>query len=638
MQSAEFTLYEAAAKGVGMLSVYSDERYEQHKTEYENMRRFTTLISDNLFVYNFQPIVSARDGDIVAYEALMRTDKSINMFPLEVLGAATKLGRLYDIEKATLKNTLEYISKNQNVFANRKLFVNSIPAHILSYADWEELVKDYGELMEKLVIEMTENSEIDDDKLAIIHDRFRRSNIQLAIDDYGTGYSNTTNLLRYAPDYVKIDRSLIENIHEKPKVQKLVSGIIEFIHENGYSALAEGVETSEELKTMIMLGSDLIQGYYISKPKPFTLHEITESLREEISEINLLYCDKNTKVYHTVDDDHIDLSKLAAEHYGSIFVESENVVIEGYSDTCVNCPIIIKDGITTRVTLKNAHLTTDKEAPVITLGAASELQLEVVGNNEVVSRGIWVPQTSTLHLTGKGSLSVKSELTNCYGIGVDKDHSAGAIYIDCIGRIVVEANGENAIGIGGGKNVNGTVIKIAAGYTRVSCAGGNCVAIGNFDGNSVIDIQNCTVDMELSATNAVGIGSMNGKTDIYLAGYHAQCIMSGLSLCGLGSLNDGKGSIEIDNGSVHAVMRGRSIACIGSVDGAVNCAVRRTSVELDCEGGSVVGIGDITGSGDVTLRETSLSMHFLSQNGIGYGTRKGALKYINCKEDIRINE
>lgn len=638
MQTAEFTLFDAATKGVGMIGVYSDKRYEQQKSEYENMRRFNRLIAENLFVYNFQPIVSARTGDILAYEALMRTEKDINMYPLEILGAATKLGRLYDIEKATMHNTLAFISANQEVFADRKLFVNSIPASILSYNDWEELVRDYGELMEKLVIEITESTELDDDKLAVIHDRFRRSNISLAVDDYGTGYSNTANLLRYKPEYVKIDRSLIEGINEKTKMQKLVSGIIEFIHENGYLALAEGVETSEELKTMILLGSDLIQGYYISKPKPFALHEITDSLRREIVQINLAFADGSAKVYNTSSGSKVSLSQLVTERYGSIFIDSDSAEIEGIPGISVNCPIIIKDGIKTKVTLNNVSLTTEKDAPVIALGIGSELELNIVGDNLITQRGIWVPQTTTLRLTGEGSLHIKSELVNCYGIGVDKDHSPGAIYIDMSGRLVVEANGENSIGIGGGRNVSGTTIQISAGDIQLVCEGGNCVAIGNFDGNSVCDIQRCHLDIVVSATNAVGIGSLFGKTDVYLSGFHARISHSGLNLCGIGSLNEGKGRVDIDSGTLRMVMRGRTIACVGSVDGAVACTVRGVVVNFDCEGGNCSGVGDLTGSGDVSVSESGLDMLFLVKEGIGVGSRKGITKIENCRDNIKINE
>ena len=117
---------------------------------------FNLLIEKNLFHYHFQPIVDAQNGSVLGYEALMRTDPIINMKPLEVIDVATNLGKLYEIEKATMSNTLEYLSQNSALFQNKKLFINSIPAFMLSSADWDALVDRYGNLMNKLVVEMTE--------------------------------------------------------------------------------------------------------------------------------------------------------------------------------------------------------------------------------------------------------------------------------------------------------------------------------------------------------------------------------------------------------------------------------------------------------------------------------------------------
>ncbi len=638
MQTAEFTLFDATAAGIGTVRAYSDERYERQKTEYENMRRFSRLVDGNLFRYHFQPIASARNGDIIAYEALMRTDSSIGMNPLEVLGAATKLGRLYDIEKATMRNALEYISDHQEEFGDRKLFVNSIPAHILSYADWDSLVQDYGELMQKLVIEMTEQTELDDDRLAIIHDRLRRNGIKLAIDDYGTGYSNASNLLRYTPDYVKIDRSLIEGINANPRMQKFVSGIIEFIHENGYSALAEGVETREELSTMIQLGADLIQGYYISKPKPFTLHRITDALRNEIAEFNLMLSENNVKVYHPEENEVVDLSVLMAEHYGSIFAETENITIEGIRENVFNCPIIVKDGLRCNMTLRNANITTEKESPVITLGVGADVTLNIDGRNEISSRGIWVPQTASLRIVGEGSLHVHCEVLSSYGIGVDKDNSPGNITVECSGKLRVDSNGENAVAIGGGKNTGGTAIRILNGDIEVHCSGGNCVGIGNFDGSSVIDISKVICNIELSASSAVGIGSLTGSTDIMMENYAMNIVGSGVNLCGIGSLKDGDGKIYISSGTLNCDMHGRSIVCVGADKGDVDCIVKSTRAYLYCEGGTVCGVGDINGSGNISLKECGVDMTFLCKDGLGIGSKKGSLNTENVAETIKINE
>lgn len=320
------------------------------------------LIEKNLFFYHFQPIVNAHDGSVFAYEALMRTDPVIYMSPLEVIDAASAYGRLYDIEKATMWNTLTYISEHEELFSDCKLFVNSIPAHMLKTADWDALVEKYGHLMDKLVIEMTEQTEMDNDRISVIRNRLKTHNISLAIDDYGTGFSNISNLIRYNPNYVKIDRSLIENIQEKPRIQKLVAGIIEFIHENGFFALAEGVETHEELKTMISLGSDLIQGYYIAKPTAYVLRELPETLRNEIVELNRMRSEYEVKVYCPKDGETVDLAQITAEHYNALLIETEHVTIQGVPDTAIHCSLAIRDGLHTQITLKDVHITTEKRS------------------------------------------------------------------------------------------------------------------------------------------------------------------------------------------------------------------------------------------------------------------------------------
>ncbi len=638
MRSAEFSLFDAEEKGKGTISLYSDDRYEQQKAEYDNMKRFNQLVEDNLFVYHFQPIVSARDGEIVAYEALMRSDKSINMFPLEILGAATKLGRLYDIEKATMRNTLHYISENQEIFKDRKLFVNSIPAHILSSEDWNSLVQDYGELMEKLVVEMTEQTELDNDRLAIIQDRLKRSNIPLAIDDYGTGYSNTSNLLRYHPNYVKIDRSLIEGIDDKPKIQKLVQGFIDFIHDNGYSALAEGVETAEELKTMIRLGSDLIQGYYISKPKPFVLRDITDSLKEEISEINRMYSEEILKVYHPEAGETVDIVKLAENHYGSIFIEADNITLEGKENTKSAIVVTVKDGFKGRLTVRNVVIASENDNGCITLGADTDLSLYIEGHNECRNRGVWVPQTASLDILGSGSLKIHSERMNCYGIGTDADSSYGNIKISCSGRVTVEANGDNTVAIGGGKNAGGNAINVSSGDVVINCSGGNCVGIGCLDGNSVIDVTGCSCSIEISSTNALGIGSLAGKSDIFIEDFIAKIELSGLNLCGIGVLENGSGRVLINNGSLHGVMHGRTANCIGSRKGNFDCNIKSCNVSLYCEGGLIIGIGDTDGNPNITVYECSLIFTFLAKEGYGICSNNGSISIESSFQELRINE
>lgn len=599
---------------------------------------FRLLIEKNLFHYHFQPIVDAQNGDIFAYEALMRTEPIINMSPLEVLDVATNLGKLYDIEKATMSNVMNYVFQNRVSFANKKVFINSIPAHMLTAQDWDLLVDRYESIMDGLVVEMMEQTEIDDEHLSRFRKRLEKNNISLAIDDYGTGFSNLSNLIRYNPNYVKIDRALVQDIHEKPRIQKLVAGIVEFIHENGFSALAEGVENYDELKAVIDLGVDYIQGYYLAKPSSNILNEIDTSYRDEIIALNVMRSEFVVRVYTPAENEVVNLSQLATQHYNSILIDKENIEIEGLKGTAISCCITIKDGVKTNITLRDVSITTEKETPLINIGAGCDVTLNVEGTNEIINRGIRVPQDSSLYLTGKGSLRIHSEMMNSYAIGADKENSYGNITIEKLKLLRIDTNGENCVGIGGGKNPANSQIHIYGSGLRVECAGGNTVGIGCFDGNSIIEIQNSDLDFKMSCASAVGIGTFKGKAKIFMDNYSINIIESGNNLCGIGSLNNGEGNIAISNGCIQCDIRGRSIVCVGSYNGSIDCTLEYTSTVFYCEGNSVVGIGDMNGSGSVFIHDGNLNMTILAKNNLDIGSKNGHSEVLDCKRNIKINE
>ncbi|MGN0586334.1 MAG: EAL domain-containing protein [Oscillospiraceae bacterium] len=269
------------------LNVSTERKKKAENTQEYDEEVFTLLIEQNLFRYCFQPIVDAKTGDIYAYEALMRTDDSIHMSPLEILNAASQCGRLYDIERATLYNVMEHYVHTPEVFGRKKVFINLIPGYFLNEADYAMIGTKYGEYMDNFVFEITEQNTLSDDEL----DRIKklggdyRSN-QVAVDDFGTGHSNIVNLLRYSPQIIKIDRFLITDIDKDVNKQMFIKSTIEFARLNSIKVLAEGVETSEEMKTVISFGVDYIQGYYTGRPVFDPISEIDESIREEIINSN----------------------------------------------------------------------------------------------------------------------------------------------------------------------------------------------------------------------------------------------------------------------------------------------------------------------------------------------------------------
>lgn len=599
---------------------------------------FELLMEKNLFRYHFQPIVNAQDGNIFGYEALMRTEPVINMKPVEVIDMATNLGKLYDIEKSTMNNVMEYLLQNSAMFEEKKLFINSIPAHMLSSEDWEELVSKYGKLMHKMVVEMTEQTEMDDTQLSKFRDRLNKQHISLAIDDYGTGFSNLSNLIRYSPDYVKIDRALVQDIQDKPKVQKLVSGIIEFIHENGYSALAEGVETYDELKVMIGLGVDYIQGFYVAKPKDILINEIDKQFKDEIIKLNVMRSENVVKVYSPKENETVNLPQLATQHYNSILVDKENVIIEGVNETAVSCNIAIKDGIKSNITLRNISITTEKEGPLIDIGHGSDVTLNIEGANEIVNRGIRVPNGSSLYLTGKGALKIHSEMQNSYAIGGDNESSYGNITIEYLAQLILDITGENCVGIGGGKRASDSKISLMRTGINLVCAGGNSVGIGSFSGNSNIEMRNCDLEFKMDCANAVGIGALKGETRVLMENFSLNIRESGNNLCGVGVLNGGEGSILTSNGTIECDIRGKNIICVGTDYGILDCNVENSNTIFYCEGSSVVGIGDMNGRGNVCIHDANLSMTMLAKDILDIGSKNGRLEVVDSKRNIRLNE
>lgn len=259
---------------------------EQVKTSKEQYVLFSTLITKNQFLYHFQPIVRADNGEIVAYEALMRTEQNIGLNPLQVLQIATEYNRLYDVEKATIFNVMNRYRAEKDRFLGRKIYVNCIPGYSLKAKENEQVCLEYADLIDQFVFEITERDTVTDEELARIRSLGNANGRNaIAIDDYGTGHSNIVNLISYMPEIVKIDRFLITDIHKEPSKQMMVMNTVEFARMQGIKVLAEGVETEEELRKVIELGVDYIQGYFTGRPSYEPVERIDEKVVQIICDV-----------------------------------------------------------------------------------------------------------------------------------------------------------------------------------------------------------------------------------------------------------------------------------------------------------------------------------------------------------------
>ncbi len=631
---AEFALFDTQYDKHKFIARFSKETYEHKKDEYRDEQLFNMIISRNQLTYHFQPIVDAHTGDIIGYEALMRSE---HYRPDRILELAEKYGRLYDIEHATLYNCLRFLSEHQGNFSDKLLFINCIPSTILHEGDFNELRLTYEELFKKVVIEITEQSEGSGDTLKLLQERCREVGARIAVDDYGSGYANTATLIRYAPNVVKIDRELIDGICRNPKKQQLVAGTIAYAHDNQIVVLAEGVEEEDDLRALIRMGVDLFQGYFTARPTPYLLEEISKDVRDIIINTNLEASSGQRKIYNARDDEELDLVELALKDYTDIHVYRHQLTITGDPEKTVPMHIAVMDNHSCELRLRNVNMIS-QEKPCISVGSYAQLTLITEGENQLNYTGIRVPEGAYLHLVGDGSLRVDCYSKFGYGIGGDCDSSFGCIMLEGTGLVEIICNSDKGIGIGGGSNPDDSDIRLLSGEVHVSVGSPNAVGIGCMDGNAIVELaKKCNIDVEVNGISSVGVGALTGEvqircsSDLHFSG-------GGNKVIGIGVMNKGTGKITVSDADLHFFMRSNFGSCIGGIGGDIEILVKSCKMAVNAEGGEITGVGDARGSGDVTLEHTELKAYISASKPREAGSRGGQLIMHSSSITADINE
>ena len=265
---ADFAMYQVKHAEKGRVEEFDIGVYNREAYAERTRREFRQLLSNAQVFYCFQPIFSARSGRVIAYEALMRSDLPTLRSPATIMKLAREQGALYEIERITFTKALETfdsLCRAGSVSGDAMLFVNSIANACLSHEDGKYINNHWHELCRRMVVEITEEEEIDYEALE------RKRNApgfsgMFALDDYGSGYSNENTLLQLAPRFVKVDITIIRGIDTSPDKQQILRNVVAYAHPRSMKIVAEGVETAAELRTVIELGADLLQGYFLARP------------------------------------------------------------------------------------------------------------------------------------------------------------------------------------------------------------------------------------------------------------------------------------------------------------------------------------------------------------------------------------
>lgn len=239
----------------------------------------------------FQPIISLRDGSVLGHEVLSRITCKSEIENIEVLFTiAEEYNRLWDLELLCRITALEAAYKYMIPAYDKKLFINVNP-NIMHYEAFKmgctkNFLIQYNITPQDVIFEITEKHVIEDMlgfKSTINH--YKGQDCQIAIDDVGAGDSGLNLISEVNPNYIKFDMNLIRDIDSDRVKFALVKGMVEFSKVSNTFLIAEGIETYEELNTLVNLGVHYGQGYLIQKPNSEVL-EIRKDVLKMINEIN----------------------------------------------------------------------------------------------------------------------------------------------------------------------------------------------------------------------------------------------------------------------------------------------------------------------------------------------------------------
>lgn len=225
--------------------------------------------SKNLFPV-FQPIIALENLRILGYEALIRGPENSQLQMPDALFACAR--------RARLSAALEFACREVSCEAFAalglpgKLFLNMSP---ISFTDSQyrdgvtrEILQRVGLSAERIVFELTESQPLDEtDLLRAASEHIQRQGFAVALDDLGAGYAGLRVWSELNPDYVKIDRHFIQGIDREPVKREFVRAMLDIARRIGNKVIAEGVETAAELSTLIAMGVEYVQGYFIARPQ-----------------------------------------------------------------------------------------------------------------------------------------------------------------------------------------------------------------------------------------------------------------------------------------------------------------------------------------------------------------------------------
>ena len=276
LRDASVALYHAKVKGGSHFQIFDQSLHNKalHHLQIETDLR--KGVENNDFELHYQPIVSVDTIAIIGFEALIRWNHPRYglLYPYKFISVAEETGLIVPIGKWVLQEACKDMVRWQQRIKNYLHLIMSVNISSKQFlrseiiGEIQEILAQSGLPPERLKLEITETALMEDRKESIrIIKQLKELGIQMVIDDFGTGYSSMSYLQQLPVDMLKVDRSFVSKMHQKPaENKKIVETIVTLAHKLNMTVVAEGVETQEQHCMLSDMNCQLAQGYLFARP------------------------------------------------------------------------------------------------------------------------------------------------------------------------------------------------------------------------------------------------------------------------------------------------------------------------------------------------------------------------------------
>ena len=216
-----------------------------------------------------------------------------------------------------------------------------------------------------------------------------------------------------------------------------------------------------------------------------------------------------------------------------------------------------------------------------------------------------MPDSSGLTIEGGGNLSIKLSSTEHYGIGNDLSSKHGTIIFNQDGEIHIEANGQKGVIIGSGL---GGTISVNKGKYVLHTNGEMYVGIGSYEGNEILILHDCNIEMDMMLASGVGFGSVKGNTDIRIWNAAITYHVGGSEVVAFGSLHGKHVTVRVHDAYINISQNTQKSTCIGSLTGTSDFSIENASIHILATGKETLAFGGYNDNVRLNLINSNISV------------------------------